>query len=191
MTDLLHHGTSLTGFCMIALSDTLGAYGGECQASFTTDRDMARHFARAAVAMCSEGQLAQHSDFHAVEHSGWDGTPFAAHRGEVAAGGLGVVLSFHRRSLHAAHDFSAVNHEVPGLPSVDMGYSGTEREECVFEDVTGLSAHLAGVSVDAETFDRYARLVLSALPDDEEARRAVEAGRAWTERCAAKAVETA
>lgn len=75
MADLLHHGTSITGFCHIAFEDMLGAYGGECQASFTTDEDMGRHFAKAAVTMCSEGQLAQYADFFAVEHDGWDGRP--------------------------------------------------------------------------------------------------------------------
>lgn len=191
MADLLHHGTSITGFCHIALDDVLGAYGGECQASFTTDEAMGRHFAKAAVTMCSEGQLAQHSDFFAVEHSGWDGTPFAAHRGEVAAGGTGVVLSFDRTSLHAAHAFSAVNFATPGLPTVDLGYSGREREECVFQDVTDLSKHLVRISIDRDAFERYASMVLSILPDDEKARSVVEAGRAWMERCAPRIAECA
>jgi hypothetical protein len=184
MTTLLHHGTSLTGFCHIALVDMLGAYGGEDQASFSVDHSTAASFARAAVSMCADGQLAQYADHHADRGNGWDGTPFAAHRGENAAGGAGVVLSFDRASLHAAHAFKAVNFSSPGLETVDLGYSGKEKEECVFEDVPQLSTHLVSLSVDPGVFELYAAVVLSTLPNDEEARAAIEAGRAWVERFA-------
>jgi len=181
MTTLLHHGTSLTGLCHIALADTLGAYGGENQASFSVDHGMAASFARVAVSMCADGQLAQYSDYGAGTGTGWDGRPFAAHRGEVAAGGDGVVLSFDRASLHAAHAFKAVNFHSPGLETIDLGYSGTEREECAFEDVTLLSTHLVSLSVHPDAFDRYAAIVLATLPQDIGAHAAVKAGRAWVE----------
>ena len=179
--DQLHHGTSITGFCQIALTDLLGAYGGENQASFTLDRAMAEHFARAAVTMCAQGQLAQYADLHRSGDS-WDGTAHAAHRGETAAGGTGVVITFDRASLHAAHAFSAVNFASPDLPTVDLDYSGREREECAFEDVTDLSGHVVGLSIDAETFDLYRRAVEPLLLDDPQGRAALEAGTAWVDR---------
>lgn len=102
-----------------------------------------------------------------------------------------MVLSFDRASLHAAHAFSAVNFETPGLPTIDLGYSGKELEECTFKDVTDLSKHLVRISIDRDAFERYASTVLSILPDDEKARGVVGAGRAWVERCAPHIAECA
>jgi hypothetical protein len=128
----LYHGTSITGLCNIAHSNMLGALGGEEQASFTLDSDIAMRFAASAVDNTGRLQLSQYGDwpdFH-------DGLAFL---GEETAGGHGAVMVFDRAALHRDYDFKSVGFDSDGLERVDFD-EGDELEECVFGDIANLAS---------------------------------------------------
>lgn len=176
----LYHGTSMIGFCHIAHSNKLGAYGGEEQASFTLDPHIAQRFCEFSIDLCQRNQLTQYPDFFR-DMTQPEGS-YVAYKGEEATNELGVILVFDRAALHRDYDFKAVNFDSHGLETVDLGYCGAEKEECVFGDVDGLDRYVTGLSINRATFVHYAEFIRSHFPQDAEVEAVLRAGENWVMR---------
>lgn len=178
----LYHGTSIIGFCSIAQTNMLGAYGGEEQASFTLDVEVAKNFCQSAVDLCRRAQLTQYSDFDPSTFTDEDGEKLTSYKAEMIAGGQGAVLVFDRAALHRDYEFFAVNFESEGLETVDFGAGDDEQEECVFGDVKNLDRYLVGIMIDRPGFERYCALIRELLPNDHSSEAMLSAAERWVQR---------
>jgi hypothetical protein len=176
----LYHGTSMTGFCFIAHHNMIGAYGGEDQASFTLDPEVAKRFCGSAIDLARRGQLSQYSDFDYTKFE--EDHELVSHKAEMIAGGQGVVMEFNRQALHRDYEFFSVCFHSDGLEMVDFGDGDDELEECVFGDVNNLDRYITGLMIDRAGFARYCECVREALPNDAETMAVIAAGERWVQR---------